>query len=60
MWISVKKELPKDDEYVFVCNSDNGAPQCLDIAYYTGTKWIDSEDNETWPDYWMPVPDLPE
>ena len=60
MWISVEKALPETNIYVFVCNSDDGTPQCLSIAYYTGTMWIDLEDNEIWPDYWMPVPEINE
>lgn len=57
-WISVEKALPETNIYVFVCNSDDEVPQCLSIAYYTGTEWIDAEDNKIRPDYWMPIPEI--
>ena len=58
-WISVTEHLPKEDEWVLTCISDNGVPQCVSIARYDKmyNTWIDDNDSTMVAvDYWMPIP----
>ena len=59
-WISVTEHLPKDDEWVFTCVSDNGVPQSVGVARYDKVykKWYNDadEEEEVGVDYWMPMP----
>lgn len=53
-WRDAKKELPKEEGWVYV----NG--ERLSIYYYKNNKWYDERENITFsPDYWMPIPELP-
>lgn len=54
-WISVKRELPKDDENKFVTNYLSGA---LSVAFYDNGKWFATYtgDEIIGISHWMHIP----
>ena len=55
-WISVEGELPKDGDYVLICNNRG----LMTTSLYEGKEWVISETylavNVT---HWMPLPQPP-
>lgn len=60
MWRSVEEELPGNKDYVLAHVPQRILPAYCEVAYWDNEDWYTQDGELIRPDYWMPIPSLPD
>ena len=60
MWRSVEKELPENRDYVLTHVPQFITSAYCEVAYWDNEDWYTQDGELIRPDYWMPIPSLPD